>query len=191
MKEIFEGKLLTVPNALSALRLCMVPLFLWIYLGLNEPLWAAGLLVLSGLTDTIDGIIARKCNQVSNLGKALDPFADKVTQIAVVICLSIRYPRLWVVSGTLIAKELFAITTSLMAIHSTGVVVGADWHGKITTTLMYITMIAHLIFPKIPDSISVTLTVICTSMILLSGVLYGIRNIRSIRTGKEEEPTES
>lgn len=56
MKAIFEGKILTVPNLLSFLRLCMVPLFLWIYLGLDEPLWAAGLLVLSGITDTVDGL---------------------------------------------------------------------------------------------------------------------------------------
>ena len=191
MKEIFQGRILTVPNLLSILRLGMVPLFLWIYLGLNEPLWTAGLLVLSGLTDTIDGFIARKFNQVSNLGKALDPFADKVTQIAVVICLSIRFPRLWVVSGTLFLKELFSLTTSLMAIHATGVVTGADWHGKVTTTLMYITMIAHLVFPDISDGVSVALTALCTGMILLSGVLYGIRNIHSIRTGKEEEATES
>ena len=82
MKAIFEGKILTVPNLLSALRLCMVPLFLWIYLRLDEPLWAGGLLVISGITDTVDGWIARRFHQVSNLGKALDPFADKVTQIA-------------------------------------------------------------------------------------------------------------
>ena len=126
MKAIFEGKILTVPNLLSFLRLCMVPLFLWIYLGLDEPLWAAGLLVLSGITDTVDGWIARKFHQVSNLGKALDPFADKVTQIAVVTCLSIRFPRLWIVSGVLLAKESFALVTSLMAIHSSGEVQGAD-----------------------------------------------------------------
>jgi cardiolipin synthase len=190
MKAIFEGKILTVPNLLSFLRLCMVPLFLWIYLGLDEPLWAAGLLVLSGITDTVDGWIARKFHQVSNLGKALDPFADKVTQIAVVTCLSIRFPRLWIVSGVLLAKESFALITSLMAIHSSGEIQGADWHGKVTTTLMYITMIAHLVFPEIPDIVSITLTILCTGMILLSGVLYGIRNIHSICAGKVEEVTE-
>ena len=190
MKAIFEGKILTVPNLLSFLRLCMVPLFLWIYLGLDEPLWAAGLLVLSGITDTVDGWIARKFYQVSNLGKALDPFADKVTQIAVVTCLSIRFPRLWIVSGVLLAKESFALITSLMAIHSSGEIQGADWHGKVTTTLMYITMIAHLVFPEIPDIVSITLTILCTGMILLSGVLYGIRNIHSICAGKVEEVTE-
>lgn len=190
MKAIFEGKILTVPNLLSALRLCMVPLFLWIYLGLDEPLWAAGLLVLSGITDTVDGWIARKFHQVSNLGKALDPFADKVTQIAVVTCLSIRFPRLWIVSGVLLAKESFALITSLMAIHSSGEIQGADWHGKVTTTLMYITMIAHLVFPEIPDIVSITLTILCTGMILLSGILYGIRNIHSICAGKVEEVTE-
>lgn len=114
MKAIFEGKILTVPNLLSFLRLCMVPLFLWIYLGLDEPLWAAGLLVLSGITDTVDGWIARIIHQESNLGKALDPFADKVTQIAVVTCLSIRFPRLWIVSGVLLAKESFALITGLV-----------------------------------------------------------------------------
>ena len=190
MKAIFEGKILTVPNLLSFLRLCMVPLFLWIYLGLDEPLWAAGLLVLSGITDTVDGWIARKFHQVSNLGKALDPFADKITQIAVVTCLSIRFPRLWIVSGILLAKESFALITSLMAIHSSGEIQGADWHGKVTTTLMYITMIAHLVFPEIPDIVSITLTILCTGMILLSGVLYGIRNIHSICAGKVEEVTE-
>ena len=190
MKAIFEGKILTVPNLLSALRLCMVPLFLWIYLRLDEPLWAGELLVLSGITDTVDGWIARRFHQVSNLGKALDPFADKVTQIAVVTCLSIRLPRLWIVSGVLLAKESFALITSLMAIHSTGIVTGADWHGKVTTTLMYITMIAHLVFPEIPDIVSITLTILCTGMILLSGVLYGIRNIHSICAGKVEEVTE-
>ena len=191
MKAIFEGKILTVPNLLSALRLCMVPLFLWIYLRLDEPLWAGGLLVLSGITDTVDGWIARRYHQVSNLGKALDPFADKVTQIAVATSLSIRFPRLWIVSGILLAKESFALITSLMAIHSSGEVQGADWHGKLTTTLMYITMTAHLVFPKIPDSISVALTVLCTCMILLSGVLYGIRNIRRFRKGRLEEGKES
>ena len=190
MKAIFQGKILTVPNLLSFLRLCMVPLFLWIYLGLDEPLWAAGLLVLSGITDTVDGWIARKIHQESNLGKALDPFADKVTQIAVVTCLSIRFPRLWIVSGVLLAKESFALITSLMAIHSSGEIQGADWHGKVTTTLMYITMIAHLVFPEIPDIVSITLTILCTGMILLSGVLYGIRNIHSICAGKVEEVTE-
>lgn len=190
MKAIFEGKILTVPNLLSFLRLCMVPLFLWIYLGLDEPLWAAGLLVLSGITDTVDGWIARKIHQESNLGKALDPFADKVTQIAVVTCLSIRFPRLWIVSGVLLAKESFALITSLMAIHSSGEIQGADWHGKVTTTLMYITMIAHLVFPEIPDIVSITLTILCTGMILLSGILYGIRNIHSICAGKVEEVTE-
>ena len=78
-----------------------------------------------------------------------------------------------------------------MAIHSSGEVQGADWHGKLTTTLMYITMTAHLVFPNIPGSISVAMTVLCTCMILVSGVLYGIRNIRCFRTGKLEEGEES
>ena len=119
----------------------MVPLFLWIYLGLDEPLWAAGLLVLSGITDTVDGWIARKFHQVSNLGKALDPFADKVTQIAVVTCLSIRFPRLWIVSGVLLAKESFALITGLV-FRRTKKAVPAAICGELAMAAVYIVPLA-------------------------------------------------
>lgn len=85
---------MTIPNALSLFRIALVPAFAVLYLcsGPDNYLlyWALGILVLSGLTDSFDGIIARKFNQITDLGKLLDPIADKLTQVTVVLCLAIR-----------------------------------------------------------------------------------------------------
>lgn len=184
MKTIFQGKLLTIPNALSLLRLLMIPCFVRMYLVREDMLGTALILLLSGLTDTLDGFIARRFDMISNLGKALDPVADKLTQIAMTACLVWRFPHMWLVLGALCVKELFVLVSSLMAIHRIENVLPSDWHGKMTTTALYAAMIAHLIFPEMPGQLSDGLICICTAMILLSGVLYGIRNIRAIRSAK-------
>ena len=184
MKTIFQGKILTIPNILSFTRLLMIPWFMWMYLAKNDSVGTALILLLSGFTDTIDGVIARRFNMVSNLGKALDPVADKLTQIAMMACLVWRFPHMWQVLGALCVKELFMLFSSLMAIRRTEVVLPADWHGKMTTTTLYAVMIAHLLFSELPGPVSDGLICLCTIMILLSGVLYGIRNVRAIRSGK-------
>lgn len=186
MKAIFRGKIFTIPNMLSFTRILMIPWFMWVYLSKQNSIGAAIILLISGFTDTIDGMIARRFNMVSNLGKALDPVADKLTQIAVMACLVFVFPRLWLVLAALCIKELFVLVSSLAAIHRTDDVLPADWHGKMTTTTLYAAMIAHLIFPDMPQALSNVLIIICVCMILLSGVLYGIRNIRAIRTAKTE-----
>ena len=77
-----KNQFFTIPNLLSLVRLAMIPLLLWLYLEKREYLWTAVVVVLSGATDIVDGIIARKYDLISDLGKALDPVADKLTQIA-------------------------------------------------------------------------------------------------------------
>ena len=184
MKTIFSGKILTVPNLLSFLRILLIPWFMWMYIVRGDSTATALILLLSGFTDTLDGLIARRFNMVSNLGKALDPLADKLTQIAMMTCLVFCFPHMWLVLGALCVKELFVLISSLMAIHRTAEVLPADWHGKMTTTTLYATMIAHLLFPGMPRMLSDGLLILCTCMILLSGVLYGIRNIRAIRSAE-------
>ena len=186
MKTIFQGKILTIPNILSFTRLLMIPWFMWMYLVRDDSVGTALILLLSGFTDTIDGVIARRFNMISNLGKALDPLADKLTQITMMACLVWRFPHMWLVLGALCAKELFMLVSSLIAIHRTEMVLPSDWHGKMTTATLYTAMIAHLLFPHMPSWISDGLIFLCTAMILLSGVLYGIRNVRAIRSVKGE-----
>ena len=181
MKALFKGKILTIPNLLSLIRILLIPLFVWLYLGEDNVPATAVVLALSGLTDALDGFIARHYHMVSDFGKALDPFADKLTQFAMLCCLVIRFPRmLWLII-VLCVKEILVASSQLVVIRKTELVLGAEWHGKITTILLYAVMILHLLWLDIPATLSWSLVGLCIGMLLLSGVLYGIRNYRAIR----------
>ena len=196
MKTLLKGKILTIPNLLSLIRILLIPLFVWLYLGEDNVPATAVVLALSGLTDALDGFIARHYHMVSDFGKALDPFADKLTQFAMLCCLVIRFPRmLWLII-VLCVKEVLVASSQLLVIRKTELVLGAEWHGKITTILLYAVMILHLLWLDIPSPVSWSLVGLCIGMLLLSGVLYGIRNYRAIREkqtkAKEEEaPSEA
>ncbi len=87
---MFEDRILTIPNALSFVRLLLVPLFLWLVLGPEADEWALVVLMVSGITDYLDGKLARQLNQTSKIGAILDPVADRLYILAVVIGLSMR-----------------------------------------------------------------------------------------------------
>ena len=180
-----KNKILTIPNVLSFFRLCLIPLIVWQYVGKQNYLVALYLLLLSGLTDIADGIIARKFNMVSDFGKAFDPIADKLTQIAMLFCLVTRFPNMLLPLILLIIKELFAGITGLMMVRK-GIVIGAEWHGKVTTVLLYGMMLLHLAWVNIVPAVSNILIGACIAMIILSGILYGIRNLKFLRLGEEK-----
>ena len=94
MKTIFSGKLFTIPNLLSLIRLLLIPWFVYTYVTKGDGQGTAAILILSGITDILDGYIARRFDMVSNLGKALDPVADKATQIVMIGCLTVRFPHM-------------------------------------------------------------------------------------------------
>jgi len=85
-----RDRILTVPNLLSLLRLAGVPLFLWLVLGPEADGWALLLLLVAGFTDYLDGNLARRLNQTSSLGQVLDPVADRLYILAVVVGLVLR-----------------------------------------------------------------------------------------------------
>ena len=93
--------------------------------------------MLSGLTDLADGYIARRFHRISNLGKILDPVADKLTQAAMLICLFTRFPHVLLLIVIMAGKELYMVVSGCLVIQKTGKVHGADWHGKIVTFLLY------------------------------------------------------
>ena len=130
---------LTVPNALSVLRILMVPFFAWYFLH-GRLVVAAALLVLSGLTDMFDGLIARKFNQITEVGKILDPFADKLTQGVVAFCLAVRFPMIGPVLGLFIAKELLMLCCALVLLKKRKRPGGAKWYGKVATVLFYVSV---------------------------------------------------
>ncbi len=179
-KEGCRHKILTIPNMLSFFRLCLIPLIVWQYAVRRNYFISICLLALSGLTDAADGIIARKFNMGSDFGKAFDPVADKLTQIAVLFCLITRFPNMWITLILLALKEIFAGITGLMLVKR-GIINGAVWHGKVTTALLYATMLIHMAWANILPTVSNILIGVCTVMIVLSGVLYGIQNVKCLR----------
>ena len=106
-------RVLTLPNALSTLRLLLVPVFLWAILTERDAL-ALALLIGSGVTDYLDGKIARHFGMESRLGQLLDPVADRLYIAATIVCLAIRgILPLWVVLA-LVARELFILALAPM-----------------------------------------------------------------------------
>lgn len=97
----------TLPNAVSAARLLGVPLFLWLVLGPEADVWALVVLMLSGFTDWLDGYLARKLDQASRIGEILDPVADRLYILAVVIGLAARDIVPWWVAVILPARDVF------------------------------------------------------------------------------------
>ena len=180
-----ENKILTVPNLLSLFRLILIPVIVWLYWYRKDYFLAGALLILSGLTDLADGYIARHFNAVSNVGKILDPIADKLTQAAMLFCLVTRFPLMAAPFGFLVIKELFIGTTGLLMIRKTGKVVGADFHGKVATTLLYAMMILHIFWIDITPEISAVTIVICLISMAFTLLVYGNRNMRVLQ-GQDE-----
>ncbi|WP_232678841.1 CDP-alcohol phosphatidyltransferase family protein [Nocardioides sp. R-C-SC26] len=96
----------TIPNGLSALRLLGVPLFLWLVLGPEADLWALAVLVVSGFTDFLDGWLARRLGQTSVIGEILDPVADRLYILAVVVGLAMRDVIPWWIAISLPLRDL-------------------------------------------------------------------------------------
>ena len=173
-------KVFTFPNILSFFRLCLIPAIVWSYCVEQNYLLAGSVLIVSGLTDIVDGFIARKFNMVSDLGKILDPIADKLTQAAMLLCLLLRFPLLWILLVLVLVKEIFMCITGLMVIKKTGSVYGAKWHGKVATCLLYATMILHVFWNEITPVVSIVSTLACAVMIVISFILYSIQNIKKL-----------
>ncbi|MCM1048474.1 MAG: CDP-alcohol phosphatidyltransferase family protein [Clostridiales bacterium] len=187
MANKYEKKIITIPNILSFFRLCLIPVIVWLYNIKRNYVWAGYILILSGITDMADGYIARRFNMISNFGKVLDPIADKLTQGVMLICLLLRFPLMIAPFVLLITKEAFMGISGILIIKKTGIVCGAQWHGKAATCLLYGMMILHVFWHEITPLVSMIFIAACTLMIGISLVLYGLRNIRIMKQAKEDK----
>jgi len=145
-KEIF-----TIPNLLSMFRLVLIPVYVVIYLRATttmEYLLAGSILAASCLTDMVDGQIARHFNMISNLGKVLDPVADKATQFTLTLCLSLKYPSLRPVLLLFVVKESFQLIAMIVSYCHGKALPGALIPGKICTVVLFVSLIAMVLFPN-------------------------------------------
>ncbi len=171
-KRLTKKDVLTVPNAMTLVRLLLIPVIVYLYAGSREYGAAALLVVLSGATDVLDGFIARHFNQVSDLGKFLDPVADKLTQGAVLICLCFRYPRIRPVLFVFAVREIVLLTLGALTLHYTDTVNSAKWFGKAGTAVLEGSLFILLLFPGIPAAVADGLALLCLAAVLISFALY-------------------
>lgn len=165
-----------VPNILSICRILLIPVIV-ISVALNNYLLAIIIFTISSLTDIIDGYIARNYDAVTNVGKLLDPLADKLTQLSMIASL------VWanVISGwiliVLLAKELIMIAGAAF-LYGKNVVVYSRWYGKLATVLLYISVMFSLVCKQFNVSsalfinIGNSLYIITLSMTIFALLMY-------------------
>ncbi len=170
---------------MSFFRLLLIPVFVYFYHFRREYGLAILVLAISFLTDLTDGFVARRLNQVSDLGKALDPVADKLVQAALMICLVLDYPVLLAPLIVFIIKECINGLLQMAVIRRSGEVHGAKLHGKITTWLMDGLVLIHVIWHAIPFGLSLALSLLCIAAMIWSLALYIREYISLLRSGKD------
>ena len=177
----WKSKILTIPNMLSLFRILLIPVYVAIYLNAENTIdyyLAGGILALSCLTDLIDGKIARRFNMISDLGKVLDPLADKLTQFTLILCLTARYKFLWYVVVLFFIKESFQLAAgSYLLLRKGKMLKGALLTGKICTTVLFTSLITLVLFPAISISYVQLIAVADSVFLLIAFIDYLITYI--------------
>lgn len=186
MKFRFEREdIFTIPNMLSVFRIVLIPFIVVLYVKYQRYGWTTFLILLSGATDIIDGWIARHFHMISDLGKILDPIADKLTQAAILLCLVTRFPKMIYIFLFMAVKETLMGITGVLSIRYSGKVHGADWHGKLTTVMLYAMMLIHIVWFQIPTMVSDILLILVAGIMLISLTLYCSHNMEIVKRNKE------
>lgn len=203
LKSLFSG-CLTVPNLLSLIRILLIPVFgVLFYQGHIG--WAVIVLVISGLTDFFDGKIARRFNQISELGKMLDPVADKLTQITIAIVIFLEFNKStnptmqwfkWVFLFFLFKELLMVIIGAIML--ACGLrPVAAEIYGKVATFVFYAVMVLVIAFgPEIgalrtlfvlPDWLMIALVILAAVLTFVALLSYAPPTYKQFQEKKAEK----
>jgi len=171
----WKKDIITIPNLLSLFRLVLFPVYVVIYLNaqdVTDYYIAGSILAVSCLTDAIDGKIARHFNMISNLGKILDPLADKATQFTLILCLAIRNPVLWILVALFVVKESFQLIAGLMILRRGKILSGALLAGKISTAVLFVSLIVMVLFPQLDTKTIQIITLVDSGVLLASFIGY-------------------
>lgn len=167
----WKREVFTVPNMLSIFRLLLIPLYCGIYLkasGWQDYALSGGILALSCATDCLDGMIARKTNSVTTVGKILDPLSDKATQLAVTVCLVRAHSALkWLVL-LFILKEGLQALLGLYFLSCGKMLSGAEPAGKVSTAVYFASLVVLVLFPGLPAELVTGIAVMDCVFLLLS-----------------------
>lgn len=177
MKRLINSRkdLFTIPNLMGYFRIILIPIFMVVYIGADsraDYIAAAVILGISGLTDCFDGKIARHLNMITEWGKVLDPVADKLTQAAVFISLSFRYPTMRYLVILFVVKEMFMGIMGAIMLKKGSMMDGARWYGKICTAVLYGAMVILLLVVDLSYFAAGLIISICIIMNIFSFACY-------------------
>lgn len=171
---------MNLPNKLTMLRIILIPFFI-VFLMLGYNYWAAGIFVAASLTDALDGMIARRCNLVTNFGKIMDPLADKLLVVSALICMvELGWIPGWMVI-VILARE-FTITGLRAVAAGEGIIIAAGRSGKLKTVFQMVAITVLLLkdwpftlFTEFP--VGTVLLWVAVALTVYSGVEYIVKNI--------------
>ena len=153
-------KLKNIPNILSCIRILLVFVFLFVFFVVDNIYLALLIFLIAGATDVIDGYLARRNNWITNLGKILDPVADKLMQCTVLVSLLIKgLVPVWFVVPFFV-KEIFTLIIGFIVIRRRSVNVVSKWYGKFAVCLFYLTVAISMIFKEFLANCHPAITII-------------------------------
>lgn len=164
-----------IPNILSYLRILLVPVYIFVFYHADNAIdyfLSIFVVILSALTDLLDGFIARKFDWITDLGKIIDPIADKLMQTALL------FTVIWKVKGILpllilfVMKELISLFVGAVLYKMGKHLNGAIWCGKICTVVLYAVMLVFIILPNLDKNFVYLLVGIASLFLILSFVVY-------------------
>lgn len=138
----------------------------------REYLYAVLVVLLSSLTDLFDGKIARRFHMVTELGKALDPIADKLTHAALAICLATRYPMMWALIALMLVKEGYMGIMGLVFLKKGKMLDGAMWFGKVCTAVLFAGLLVLFLFSQLEAAVVNGIIMIMMGIMIVTLCMY-------------------
>lgn len=190
LAKFTKKDLWSIPNILCYIRLLLIPMFVIQYIKAEEPgeyIRVAAIVLASGLTDLLDGFIARTFDMVTEFGKLIDPMADKLTQAALIFVLVVKIKYMFLLMILFVIMQLFMLVAGLAMLKKGKRLDGSKWFGKVSTTVFYVVMLLLVALPKLSQLTINILLLICGAFLALSFALYVREYIRMYRGLKQEE----
>ena len=175
IRHFDKKEIWSIPNIMGYFRVLLIPIFMTLYFNADSDkdyYIVAGIVLLSTITDFLDGYVARKFNMITELGKFIDPVADKITHAALVICLASKYPLMVAVIVLMVVKEGYMAIMGMIKMKEGKKLDGAMWYGKVCTATLFVVMFALILFPKMPIMLANGLISLCLAVMLFTLIMY-------------------
>lgn len=176
-----------IPNILSFIRLLMIPVFVYTYFTFDtypKSFIAAGVYLLAWITDALDGYLARRNNWITDLGKWLDPLADKAMQFTAAVCFAVDNLVFLLVVIPMFIKEILMLVGGMVVVKRKHIVVQALWYGKVATIILFACAFFRIIFRE-SRIFDITVSVLILTTMIFALVMYCIRTMKTLAETNE------